>query len=665
MPNGAADFSWNCWVFTLFAAPRTGKDCRTGSSCPSICTAPATGFEENTAILRAHILARGLRVPGSDYHRIAYVRASATSRIVSSANLPIAQAKAGDGKTGLGQLFSQMLEQASPTQSTKPSRKNAQDADGAQTEDQSASTTQNGDGDETQTATQTSTSTTTTSKLVDKAAAKTSTTAGSSGKSGNGNEIFAAWIGSDINANNSFVAPQTMGTDYLPAGQVAAQQKPQGSSSNNDQAQAEIGATANASAGNLATAAAQSNLSAATSAQNGISQAGQGANQAAAANAQNQLQSQNNTSSQAGPASSGFFAQGQVQSQNIPTGQAASASSVTSGSTVAGSAQSQSQSIPTSQAGSLISPSYGADMNQAAQNNPSSNPHSAGAAKAQSQAAQVMAADQTIALPSTDPTDALPETSGASVNTSGTIAGLPGANPSGKPGKAQDVGVAGGETSKAQAGRTDDSKADAQSSDVKQDPLPDQSYAVASDVPASKQELAQTANNDTSSLTITPSQSQTATQTAAPSHDQTAQTIAQSTTLQVSSLAVEISAKSLSGAKQFDIRLDPPELGQVDVRLSIDATGKVSAHLSADQPQTLHLLQKDAPTLTRALRDAGLNVSQNGLNFSLRQQSGGQTGASQGQSKARSFTVNANNSIEATPVANYRGLVDGRLDIRV
>jgi flagellar hook-length control protein FliK len=85
-------------------------------------------------------------------------------------------------------------------------------------------------------------------------------------------------------------------------------------------------------------------------------------------------------------------------------------------------------------------------------------------------------------------------------------------------------------------------------------------------------------------------------------------------------LAVDIAAKSLGGARQFDIRLDPPELGRVEVRLSIDAAGKASAHLTADQPQTLDLLQKDASTLTRALRDAGLNVNQNGLNFSLRSQ---------------------------------------------
>jgi flagellar hook-length control protein FliK len=133
-------------------------------------------------------------------------------------------------------------------------------------------------------------------------------------------------------------------------------------------------------------------------------------------------------------------------------------------------------------------------------------------------------------------------------------------------------------------------------------------------------------------------------------------------------LAVEISAKSQSGAKQFDIRLDPPELGRVEVRLSIDATGKASAHLSADQPQTLDLLQKDAPALTRALRDAGLNVSQNGLNFSLRQQPG-DAGTNSNQNRGgngRSFTLTATTNLDVTSAgAAYRGQANGRLDIRV
>jgi len=133
-------------------------------------------------------------------------------------------------------------------------------------------------------------------------------------------------------------------------------------------------------------------------------------------------------------------------------------------------------------------------------------------------------------------------------------------------------------------------------------------------------------------------------------------------------LAVEIAAKSQSGAKQFDIRLDPPELGRVEVRLSIDATGKASAHLSADQPQTLSLLQKDASVLTRALRDAGLDVSQDGLNFSLRQQNdNNQSGnAGSGNRRSRNFSLSATTSVDATAMtAAYRGPANGRLDIRV
>ncbi len=135
-------------------------------------------------------------------------------------------------------------------------------------------------------------------------------------------------------------------------------------------------------------------------------------------------------------------------------------------------------------------------------------------------------------------------------------------------------------------------------------------------------------------------------------------------------LAVEISAKSQSGAKQFDIRLDPPELGRVEVRLSIDATGKASAHLSADQPQTLTLLQKDAPVLARALREAGLDVSQDGLNFSLRQQAQGQNGHEGNNNGrfggARSFSLAATASIDPAAASfAYRGTADGRVDIRV
>ena len=136
----------------------------------------------------------------------------------------------------------------------------------------------------------------------------------------------------------------------------------------------------------------------------------------------------------------------------------------------------------------------------------------------------------------------------------------------------------------------------------------------------------------------------------------------------VSALAVAIAAKSQSGNKQFDIRLDPPELGRVEVRLSIDATGKAQASLSADQPRTLDLLKADAPALPRALRDAGLNVSQNGLNFSLRgqdRQNGGNSFTPRSGRSAQTSLIATSTIGSVQNGANYQGPADGRLDIRV
>ncbi len=148
-----------------------------------------------------------------------------------------------------------------------------------------------------------------------------------------------------------------------------------------------------------------------------------------------------------------------------------------------------------------------------------------------------------------------------------------------------------------------------------------------------------------------------------------AQTQSGAQTANVNSLAVEIAAKSQSGAKEFHIRLDPPELGHVDVRLSIDASGKAEAHMTTDQPQTLHLLQKDSDTLTRALRDAGLDVSQGSLNFSLkgqdRQSSDGNNNGAQTRTPALSLAVTR--TIDAAQSANpyLSSAGDARLDIHV
>jgi flagellar hook-length control protein FliK len=84
-------------------------------------------------------------------------------------------------------------------------------------------------------------------------------------------------------------------------------------------------------------------------------------------------------------------------------------------------------------------------------------------------------------------------------------------------------------------------------------------------------------------------------------------------------MAFDIVRHFQQGSNEFQIRLDPAELGRVDVKLAIDASGAVSAHLSAERPDTLNLLRRDASTLNQALTQAGLDGGKTNLQFSLSQ----------------------------------------------
>jgi flagellar hook-length control protein FliK len=90
--------------------------------------------------------------------------------------------------------------------------------------------------------------------------------------------------------------------------------------------------------------------------------------------------------------------------------------------------------------------------------------------------------------------------------------------------------------------------------------------------------------------------------------------------LQAAAVAIEIASRAKDGSRQFDIRLDPPELGRIDVKLDVDKSGQVNTHLTVDRPETLDLLRRDSQGLERALQQAGLKTSDGGLEFSLRQQ---------------------------------------------
>src|SRR6185437_1343538 len=112
-----------------------------------------------------------------------------------------------------------------------------------------------------------------------------------------------------------------------------------------------------------------------------------------------------------------------------------------------------------------------------------------------------------------------------------------------------------------------------------------------------------------------PVQQSAATSSSNPATPPAAQPAPQPVAVPLAGIAVEIAARAFAGKNHFAIRLDPPELGHIEVHLDVDKDGSVTSHLVADRSDTLNLLQRDSGALQRALQDAGLKTSDNGLQF--------------------------------------------------
>jgi flagellar hook-length control protein FliK len=139
------------------------------------------------------------------------------------------------------------------------------------------------------------------------------------------------------------------------------------------------------------------------------------------------------------------------------------------------------------------------------------------------------------------------------------------------------------------------------------------------------------------------------------------------------SLALKIATRSSNGERNFTLRLDPPELGRIEVNLNVRSDGHAQAELSADRPQTLELLQRDASSLERALKDSGINLAA-GLAFSLKGEGRSQAWRdTQSDSRARSLQIAAADAaiansgiVSATALSGLAyGPSSARLDIRV
>src|SRR4029077_9574991 len=107
-----------------------------------------------------------------------------------------------------------------------------------------------------------------------------------------------------------------------------------------------------------------------------------------------------------------------------------------------------------------------------------------------------------------------------------------------------------------------------------------------------------------------------------------------------------------------------------DVRLDVDRQGNVTSHLVVERSATLDMLRRDAPQLERALQDAGLKTSADGLQFSLRDQGAGaqnQSFQDNGTARAARVIVPTKEIPPVDTVRTYGRLLgpNGGVDIRV
>jgi flagellar hook-length control protein FliK len=170
-----------------------------------------------------------------------------------------------------------------------------------------------------------------------------------------------------------------------------------------------------------------------------------------------------------------------------------------------------------------------------------------------------------------------------------------------------------------------------------------------------------------SDLTVSPQLQLTPATSPAPASAAQAQsTNVPAVAVPIEGVAVEIASKALEGKNRFEIRLDPPELGRIHVRLDVDRDGQITSRVTADRQDTLDLLRRDAPQLQRALNDAGLRTADNGLQFSLRDQSANRQHQQPANDTAHIIVHDNSLANEAVQHGYYRlAAARGGLDIRV
>ncbi len=87
--------------------------------------------------------------------------------------------------------------------------------------------------------------------------------------------------------------------------------------------------------------------------------------------------------------------------------------------------------------------------------------------------------------------------------------------------------------------------------------------------------------------------------------------------INMSALAAMIARRHLNGEKSIFVRLDPAELGGVRIELKFGANKKLSAIINVEKADALRELSNNSANLLQSLRDSGLEVAENAIEFQL------------------------------------------------
>ena len=138
--------------------------------------------------------------------------------------------------------------------------------------------------------------------------------------------------------------------------------------------------------------------------------------------------------------------------------------------------------------------------------------------------------------------------------------------------------------------------------------------------------------------------------------------------LPIVALPATIALKALEGSNQFQIRLDPEDLGRIDVSLEIKSDGSIRAAIAADNPDALQLIVREARSLEQAFDQAGFRRDDQALSFSLSDQHQSpdqrQSRTPQQSQPMTRFFVEGDHELPPN-LAAYQRNTNGRLDVRI